>query len=109
MNRSRAFVALASIVLTAAAGVVVASPAQARPIEVIPGTPAQVWVQSFQRASADEPCVAPAALDIVWQDTWNPAEQAWTATWEMWPNGGTGGWTCTRSITWAPSSPSTYW
>jgi len=28
----------------------------------------------------------------------------WGQSWERWPNGGTGGWTCTRSITWARDS-----
>lgn len=109
MTRSRALVALASVALVSAAGVVAASPAQARPIEydIQPGTPAQIWHQSFGRASADAPCVPPPELVIEWRDTWNLAEKEWTATWEQWPHGNTGGWTCTRGITWAPGTPVT--
>jgi hypothetical protein len=64
----------------------------------------QTWVQSFQRSGPDAPCVAPAELDIVWQAGWTGSKD-WTPSWEKWPNGGTGGWTCTRSITWAKDTP----
>jgi hypothetical protein len=93
------------LLVTAAVGattVLAAAPAQARrdPIQTVP---AQAWVQSFQRASADAPCVPPKELDIAWQADWPAAENTWIPTWEQWPNGGKGGWTCLRIITWAPA------
>jgi len=60
----------------------------------------QTWVQSFQRSGPDAPCTAPAGLDIVWQEGWTGSPN-WTPSWEQWPNNEQGGWTCTRSITWA--------
>lgn len=87
----------------AAGTLLAAAPAQARPAEQELVIPAQVWVQSFERASADAPCVAPKALDIAWQADWPADEQAWIPTWEQWANGGKGGWTCFRMITWAPA------
>lgn len=80
----------------------VASPAQAAPAPPVVATPNQVWVQEYQRASSDATCDdPPAALDIPWQSDWDPAEMTWTPSWAQWPNGGEGGWVCTRSITWA--------
>jgi len=102
--RNRVLVtALSVTAVTAGLLVSGAAPASARrdPILISPATPNQVWVQSFQRPSADAPCIAPASLDIALQEGWNPADLAWTPTWEQWPNNGQGGWTCTRSITWA--------
>jgi hypothetical protein len=43
--------------------------------------PIPPWVQGYGRASAADVCL-----------------DGWTASWELWPNGGTGGWVCTRSI-----------
>ena len=69
-----------------------------------PASADETWTQSFQRSGPTAPCEAPRALDIVWQDGWTGSPD-WTPTWEQWPNAGEGGWTCTRSITWAHSAP----
>lgn len=58
-----------------------------------------VQVQSYQRASQAEACVAQVG-ETPWQASWG-ADSSWSPTYEMWANNGTGGWTCTRSITWA--------
>jgi hypothetical protein len=58
-----------------------------------------VWVQSYQRGSASEACVAQMG-ETPWQASWG-ADSSWTPSWEQWANGGSGGWTCTRSINWA--------
>ena len=44
-------------------------------------TPIPMWVQGVGRTSAEAPCV-----------------EGWTASWDLWPNGGTGGWVCAREI-----------
>lgn len=59
-----------------------------------------VWHQSVQRASAEAPCPEPT-FGSPWQSTWNPDERPWRPSWAWWPNGGTGGFTCDRMITWA--------
>ncbi len=64
-----------------------------------PAAADQTWVQSFERPSAQAPCTAPVD-ETPWQAGWVGSPE-WTPTWEQWPNGGTGGWTCSRSITWA--------
>ena len=64
-----------------------------------------VWVQSYQRGSASEACVAQAG-ETPWQDSWGP-NPGWSPSWELWANAGKGGWTCTRSITWARDSAAT--
>jgi hypothetical protein len=61
-----------------------------------------VWVQSYQRASSSEACVAQMG-ETPWQASWG-TDSSWKPTWEQWANKGTGGWTCTRSITWARDS-----
>lgn len=102
----KALLGIATLSIGMTGGLLGIQPAQAVPDrdpEVIT-TPAQVWTQSFGRESATAPCVVPTELDIPWQSNWNPNEKAWTPTWEQWANGGKGGWTCTRSITWAPGS-----
>ena len=58
-----------------------------------------VQVQSYQRASQTEACVAQVG-QTPWQANWGSGA-TWSPTYEMWANGGQGGWTCTRSITWA--------
>jgi hypothetical protein len=58
-----------------------------------------VWVQSYQRASSTEACVAQAG-ETPWQAAWG-SDSSWSPSWEQWANKGAGGWTCTRSITWA--------
>ncbi len=59
-------------------------------------------VQSYQRASQTEVCTAQPG-ETPWQASWGP-DSSWKPSWEQWANGGTGGWTCTRSITWARSA-----
>lgn len=63
-----------------------------------------VWVQSYQRASQTEVCAAQPG-ETPWQASWGP-DSSWSPSWEMWANNGNGGWTCTRSITWARSEVS---
>lgn len=64
-----------------------------------------IQYQSYQRASQTEACTAQPG-ETPWQSSWG-ADSSWHPSWEQWANGGTGGWTCTRSITWAKdSSPS---
>lgn len=72
--------------------------------ETTPAAADQTWTQSFERPSATAPCVAPAD-ETPWQEGWTGTDRSWTPTWEQWPNGGRGGWTCTRSITWAKDTP----
>ena len=55
--------------------------------------------ESYQRASQSEECAAQPG-ETVWQASWG-ADSSWGPTWEQWANGGNGGWTCTRSMTWA--------
>jgi len=38
-----------------------------------------------------------------WQASWG-TDSSWYPSWEQWANGGKGGWTCGRSITWARDS-----
>lgn len=61
-----------------------------------------VQVQSYQRASQTEACAAQPG-ETPWQASWGP-DSSWKPSWEQWANSGTGGWTCTRSITWARSA-----
>ena len=58
-----------------------------------------VWVQSYERSSQAEVCTAQPG-ETPWQDSWG-TDSSWAPSWEQWANGGKGGWTCTRSITWA--------
>lgn len=55
----------------------------------------QIWFQSVGRASADAPCEESPAADLI--AGWTP----WAPSWEDWANGGTGGFVCSRQITWA--------
>ena len=64
----------------------------------------QVQVQSYQRATQSEACAAQPG-ETPWQASWG-SDPSWSPSYEMWANNGTGGWVCTRSITWARSSPS---
>jgi hypothetical protein len=61
-----------------------------------------VWVQSYGRTSQTEACVAQPG-ETPWQESWG-ANPSWSQSWEQWANNGKGGWTCTRSITWARDS-----
>ena len=58
-----------------------------------------MWHQSYQRGSQSEECVAQPG-ETPWQTSWG-TDSSWKPSWEQWANGGEGGWTCTRSITWA--------
>ena len=58
----------------------------------------QVWHQAFGRTSANSACPNSSADDVA--AGWTQ----WGASWEQWPNSGTGGFTCTRTITWAKDS-----
>jgi hypothetical protein len=58
-----------------------------------------VQVQSYQRASESEACSAQTG-ETPWQAAWG-ADSSWHPTWEQWANDATGGWVCSRSITWA--------
>jgi hypothetical protein len=89
--RSRMLVATLSAALVAAGSLAAAKVASADSIQV----------QSYQRASQSEACAAQPG-ETAWQASWG-SESSWTPTWEQWANGGKGGWTCTRSITWAKS------
>lgn len=62
-----------------------------------------VWHQSVGRTSATATCPADD-FGTPWQSNWDPAERPWRPSWSQWPNGGTGGFTCDRQITWARSS-----
>lgn len=64
----------------------------------------QVQVQSYQRANEAEACAAQTG-ETPWQASWGP-DSSWKPSYEMWANSGTGGWVCTRSITWARSGAS---
>jgi len=43
--------------------------------------PIPAWVQAYARAGADAPCI-----------------EGWDPSWDLWPNDGTGGFVCQRSI-----------
>jgi len=71
-----------------------------------PAAADSVQVQSFQRASQTATCDSPPESMTEWRASWaNPYDPisgpTWHPTWEQWANNGNGGWTCTRSITWA--------
>ena len=59
----------------------------------------QIWYQSVGRTSQNSPCQTSNVIDIAtgWTN--------WAGSYEQWPNGGRGGWTCTRSLLWANDSP----
>jgi hypothetical protein len=59
----------------------------------------EVQYQSYQRASQSEECVSQPG-ETPWQASWG-TDSSWRPSWELWANNGTGGWVCSRSITWA--------
>lgn len=59
----------------------------------------QIQVQSYQRPSQSAACAAQPG-ETPWQASWG-SDPSWSPSYEMWANNGTGGWVCTRSITWA--------
>lgn len=63
-----------------------------------------VWVQSYERTSQTQACAAQPG-ETPWQASWG-TDSSWSPSWEQWANKGIGGWVCTRSITWARSTPS---
>ena len=66
------------------------------------GSPAHadsVWFQSVARASASAAC-PDDTFGTPWQSNWDPAQRSWRPSWAQWPNGGTGGWTCERTLRW---------
>lgn len=87
MKRSQMAAGLVAPALMAA-GVALAAPASAD----------QVWHQSVQRESAEATCPTSTSTEL--DAGWTP----WSPSWELWPNSGSGGWTCTRSIVWARDS-----
>jgi hypothetical protein len=88
LRASRILSALSSLAVVAA-GLAFAPAASANSVQV----------QSYQRASQSEACAAQAG-ETPWEAAWG-VDSSWAPSWEQWANGGTGGWTCTRSITWA--------
>ena len=87
--RSRSFLAISSALVMVAGVLFSANIATAD----------SVWVQSYERTSQTEACAAQPG-ETPWQESWG-ANPSWSQSWEQWANGGKGGWTCTRSITWA--------
>lgn len=65
--------------------------------------PAVVQFQSYQRASKDAPCPH-QPWETPWQSEWDPSGYEWKPSWAQWPNGGRGGWTCDRFITYSPAT-----
>ncbi|MCF8556752.1 MAG: hypothetical protein K9G28_04290 [Candidatus Nanopelagicales bacterium] len=93
---SRSFLAASSALVLAVAMLVGATVAAADSVQV----------QSYQRTSQAETCDSPpeslGEWRAAWADPYDPISgPAWHPSWEWWANGGNGGWTCTRSITWA--------
>ena len=87
--RSRPFLALSSALVMVAGMLFGANIASAD----------SVWVQSHERTSQTQACAAQPG-ETPWQASWG-TDASWTPSWEQWANNGAGGWTCTRSITWA--------
>jgi hypothetical protein len=92
MRARRILIAMSSLAFVAA-GLTMAPSASADSVQV----------QSYQRASQSEACAAQTG-ETPWETAWG-TDASWHPTWEQWANGGTGGWTCTRSIIWATSTP----
>lgn len=61
-----------------------------------------IQVQSYQRTSQSQACSAQPG-ETPWQASWG-TDSSWQPSWEQWANAGRGGWTCTRSISWARDS-----
>lgn len=91
MRKSRLAGALASAALLTGATLAGASPASAD----------QVWIQSVQRSAATATCPTDAGSGA--EAGW--IISVWSPSWELWPNGGTGGWVCTRTVTWGLDDP----
>ena len=87
--RSNTFLATLSVLVVVAGTLVGANVASADSVQY----------QSYQRASQTEACTAQVG-ETPWQASWG-TDSSWYPSWEQWANGGKGGWTCGRSITWA--------
>jgi len=87
--RARAFLATASALVVVAGMLFGARVAVADSVQY----------QSYGRVSQTEACAAQVG-ETPWQASWG-ADSSWYPSWEQWANGGKGGWTCGRSITWA--------
>jgi hypothetical protein len=87
--RARRVLITLSSLTAVAAGLALAPPASADSVQV----------QSYQRANQSEACSAQQG-ETPWEAAWG-ADASWTPSWERWANNGTGGWVCSRSITWA--------
>ena len=61
----------------------------------------EIWYQSVGRASATATCQDSSSSDLA--TGWT----VWRPIWEQWMNRGAGGFTCSRALTWAKSSPAT--
>ncbi len=99
--RSRIFLAIGSSLVMVAGMLFGANAAAADSVQV----------QSYQRASQTATCDSPPESMSEWRASWaNPSDPisgpTWHPSWERWANNGSGGWTCTRSITWARSATS---
>ena len=91
VTRVRArFLLVASSALVMVAGAVVGGGS---------ATADSVWVQSYERSSETAECES-QPWETPWQASWG-TDSSWKPAWEQWANDGKGGWTCTRSITWA--------
>ena len=55
----------------------------------------RTWYQSIGRSGPDQPCPDSPPADAA--AGWSP----WWSSWEQWPNAGSGGFVCSRAITWA--------
>ena len=105
MSRTSTSLLVSGVLAVAASAVVTAMPASAgRLPDSSPGT-ALVQVQSYVRSGPTAPCDAPPMVLSTWQSGWadpsNPISgPTWHPSYEQWPNGNTGGWTCIRAITW---------
>ena len=87
--RSNTFLATLSVLVVVAGTLVGANVASADSVQY----------QSYQRASQTEACTAQVG-ETPWQASWG-TDSSWYPSWDQWANGGKGGWTCGRSITWA--------
>ena len=87
--RSKTFLATLSVLVVVAGMLFGANVASADSVQY----------QSYQRASQTEACTAQVG-ETPWQASWG-TDSSWYPSWEQWANGGKGGWTCGRSITWA--------
>ncbi len=92
MRARRILIALSSLAVVAA-GLTLTPSASADSVQV----------QSYQRTAQSQACAAQPG-ETPWEAAWG-ADSSWSPSWEQWANGGQGGWTCARSITWAKDSP----